>query len=107
MREGSALRGGERGVFFPAMERTKDRRGTPSVRTLPAAVRTGGFPPDPYLRERATSVRQLFPAGKIKTCFRPILGPLGPFAIKICKCLLLSYTASCIPTCLVRPSSIA
>ncbi len=32
---------------------------------------------------------------------------LGPFAIKICEGLLLSYTAWCLPTCLVRPSSIA
>ena len=41
------------------------------------------FPPDPCLRERVTLVHQLFPAGKIKTGFRPTLGPQGPFAIKI------------------------
>ena len=32
---------------------------------------------------------------------------LGPFAIKICEGLLLSYTAWCLPTCLVRSPSIA
>ena len=30
------------------------------------------------------------------------LGPQGPFSIKICERLLLSYTAWCLPTCLVR-----
>ena len=34
-------------MFFPAMERTKDRRGTPSRNTSPAAVFLGGFPPVP------------------------------------------------------------
>ena len=29
------------------------------------------------------------------------LGPQGPFSIKICERLLLSYTAWCLPTCLV------
>ena len=30
------------------------------------------------------------------------LGPQGPFAIKICKLLLLLHTAWCLPTCWVR-----
>ena len=59
-------------------------------------------PQTPILRERATLVGQFVPAGKIKICFRPILGPQGPFSIKICERLLLSYTAWCVPTCLVR-----
>ena len=70
--------------------------------TLPAAVLIGGLSPDPYLRERATLVLCVSPAGKIKTGFPPTLGPQGPFAIKICKLLLLLHTAWCLPTCLVR-----
>ena len=34
-------------VFFPAMERTKDRRGTASVSTYAQRVLTGAFPPAP------------------------------------------------------------
>ena len=41
------------------------------------------FPPVPLLRERITLDFPYIPAGKIKICFRPTLGPLGPFAIKI------------------------
>ena len=60
------------------------------------------FPPVPHLRERVTLICSQFPAGKIKTGFRPTPGPQGPFAIKICKLMLLLHTAWCLPTCLVR-----
>ena len=43
------------------------------------------FSPVPHLRERVPLDRQFVPAGKIKVCSRSILGPLGPFAIKICE----------------------
>ena len=35
-------------MFFPTMERTKDRRGMPSRNTSPAAVFLGGVPPVPH-----------------------------------------------------------
>ena len=74
-------------MFFPAMERTKDRRGTAPVSAFAERALTVTFPPVPRLRERVTLVGQFVPAGKIKICFRPILGPLGPNAIKICRSL--------------------
>ena len=58
-------------------------RCAPSLRRCAQAA----CPQTPILRERATSVGQFVPAGKIKICFRPILGPLGPAAIKICRSL--------------------
>ena len=78
------------------------RWGPPSVRTQPAAVRTGGLPPNPHFTREGHFGWAVRSGGKIKICFRPILGPQGPFSIKICERLLLSYTAWCVPTCLVR-----
>ena len=40
-------------------------------------------PPIPRLRECVPLGVCMFPAGKIKICFPPTLGPLGPFSIKI------------------------
>ena len=72
---------------------TKTPPGPPSVSTFAERALIGGFPPDPDLRGRATLGCQIVPAGKIKICFRPTLGPQGPFAIKICWHMLLFYTA--------------
>ena len=53
-------------MFFPAMERTKDRRGTASVSTYAQRVLTGAFPPDPQLRGTLSWwLGNNHPAGKI------------------------------------------
>ena len=44
-------------------------------RILPAAVRPGGVPPSPHLRERAALAFWVSSAGKIKFCSRSTLGP--------------------------------
>ena len=69
------------------MERTKDRRGTSSVRTLPAAVRTGGFPPVP-LFTGVCPFGYFVVAGGLNFDHASFYSRvLDPFAIKICKLL--------------------
>ena len=90
---------------FGAIHLESDR-GLLPVSTLPAAVLTVIAPGPPvtgacpfgYLIDSGGQNQDLFPFYS---------RALGPFAIKICEGLLLSYTAWCLPTCLVRPSSIA
>ena len=94
----------ERRMFLSARTERNQRcaKGTPSMSADPRRALIGVVPLDPYLRERATLVLCVSPACKIKTGFPPTLGPQGPFAIKICKLLLLLHTAWCLPTCSVR-----
>ena len=78
-------------------------RGLLPVSTLPAAVLTVIAPGPPvtgacpfgYLIDSGGQNQDLFPFYS---------RALGPFAIKICEGLLLSYTAWCLPTCLVWQS---
>ena len=60
------------------------------------------FPPDPCLRERVTSVRQLFSAGKIKTGPVLLSGHRAFLLLKFEGIATLTHTAWYIPTCWVR-----
>ena len=83
-----------REVFFPAMERTKDRRGPPSMNTSPKAgvhrrlVPGPPFTGVPYWR-LGTFIR------RAKSEWRTLLaaGPLGPARSKISNCPRYTDTA--------------
>ena len=71
-------------MFFPAMERTKDRRGPPSVSTYAQRVLTGGLSPDPYFTGDAfLRVGQSRPAGKISVAYSSCRRATGPCVCKI------------------------
>ncbi len=105
--QGSALRGGEREVFFPAMERTKDRRGTAPMSAYAERALIVPFPPVPLFTGAGPFGCLVNSGGQNQDLFPSYSRALGPFAIKICEGLLISYTAWCLPTCLVRSPSIA
>ena len=74
---------------------------------LALPVLIGNFPPDP-LFTRVCPFGFFVSSGGLSFDRAPLYSrALGPFTIKICEGLLLSYTAWCLPTCLVRPPAIA
>ena len=87
--------------FWITRKEPKSDWGPLPVSTLPAAMLTVIAPRPP-----ATGMGHFRPAvtsgGQNQDLFPSYSRALGPFAIKICEGLLLSYTAWCVPTCLVR-----
>ena len=65
------------------------------------------FPPVPLFTGAGPFGCLVNSGGQNQDLFPSYSRALGPFAIKICEGLLLSYTAWCLPTCLVRSPSIA
>ena len=92
--------------FCVTRKEPKSDRGLLPVSTLPTAVLTVIAPGPPVTG--ACPFGFFVSSGGLSFDRAPLYSrALGPFAIKICEGLLLSYTAWCLPTCLVRPSSIA
>ena len=74
---------GRRGMFFPAMERTKDRRGTAPVSAFAERALTVTFPPVP-LSTGACPFGCYKLSGGLNFDRAPVYSrALGPFAIKI------------------------
>ena len=75
----------ERMLLCPRRQSNQNAAGDGSDERLRAAGAHSRLSPDPRLRGCVPSGLCMFPAGKIKICFCPTIGPLGPTAIKICK----------------------
>ena len=75
------------GVFFPAMERTKDRRGTAPMSADAERALIVPVPPVPLFTGAGPFGCLVNSGGQNQDLFPSYSRALGPFAIKICKLL--------------------